>query len=235
MFSQAGYEFCGIDQKGFGKSEGARGRIEGFGSVVNDIQKFNEEYCKQYDTSGDTPKFLLGHSMGGLVSTFLAANQDTSNLKYDGVCVAAPYFDLYDKDMLTKMKAMVTMLNAVSPNKMIPFGSKSIKAHLQQWKTDEFYLGDHISPHTILENEKAMSVLKNEQTFSRVTIPTLILKCGLDKMVCNSSINKFFEEIPIRDKMMITYDDVDHSLFQDGEYISLIMKDVVDWLDTHTK
>ena len=108
MFAQNGYEFCGIDQKGFGKSEGTRGRVEGgISAVANQIQTFNEEYCKQYDTSGDTPKFLLGHSMGGLFSTLLAANQDTSNLKYDGICVAAPYFELYDKEMLTKLKAMV--------------------------------------------------------------------------------------------------------------------------------
>ena len=77
--------------------------------------------------------------MGGLISTFMAANQDISNLKYDGVCVAAPYFDLYDKEMLTKLKAMVKVLNAVSPNKMIPIGSKNIKAHLQQWKGDELH------------------------------------------------------------------------------------------------
>ena len=95
--------------------------------------------------------------MGGLISTFMAANQDTSNLKYDGVCVAAPYFDLYDKEMLNKLKAMVKVLNAVSPNKMLPFGGKNIKAHLQQWKGDELHLGDHISPHNILENEKAMT------------------------------------------------------------------------------
>ncbi len=77
--------------------------------------------------------------MGGLISTFLAANQDISNLKYDGICVAAPYFSLYDKDMLTKLKSIVKVINVVSPNKMIPFAPKTIKAHLQQWKTDELY------------------------------------------------------------------------------------------------
>ena len=90
-----------------------------------------------------------------------------------------------------------------------------------------------MSPHNILENEKAMSTLKSEHIFRRVTTPTLTIKCGLDTVVCNETINTFFQEIANRDKQMITYDDVDHNPLQDGEYISLIIKDVVSWLDTH--
>jgi alpha-beta hydrolase superfamily lysophospholipase len=46
IFAQNGYEFCGIDQRGFGLSEGIRGRVENMSSVINDLNKFNEEYCK---------------------------------------------------------------------------------------------------------------------------------------------------------------------------------------------
>lgn len=121
----SGYEFCGIDQKGFGKSEGTRGRVESVNAVINDLEKFSIEYCKQYDQSGDTPKFLLGHSMGGLISTFMAANQDKSSVKYNGIVTVAPYFDLYDKTMLSKLKPVVEVMNKVSPNKMIPLKPSS--------------------------------------------------------------------------------------------------------------
>ena len=101
--------------------------------------------------------------MGGLISTFMAANQDSSAIKYKGMITAAPYFDLYDKEMLSKMKSIVEVLNKVSPNKMIPLrGSNPERAHLKLWKNDELNLGDQVSPHNILENEKAMSTLKSE-------------------------------------------------------------------------
>ena len=44
MFSQHGYEFCGIDQKGFGHSEGTRGKIDSIDSGINQVQMFNELY-----------------------------------------------------------------------------------------------------------------------------------------------------------------------------------------------
>ena len=36
-FAQRGYEFAGIDQRGFGKSEGVRGRIESLESTMKDV------------------------------------------------------------------------------------------------------------------------------------------------------------------------------------------------------
>lgn len=37
MFASQGYEFCGIDQRGFGLSEGVRGRLESSEVHINDI------------------------------------------------------------------------------------------------------------------------------------------------------------------------------------------------------
>jgi hypothetical protein len=69
--------------------------------------------------------------MGGLISTLIAANQDNSSIKYSGMVTVAPYFDLYDKTMLSKLKALVEVLNKVSPNKMIPLKSSGPpRAHL---------------------------------------------------------------------------------------------------------
>jgi hypothetical protein len=49
--------------------------------------------------------------MGGLLSAFIAAQQDTSSIKFTGMCVAAPYFDLYDKEMLNKLKPIISLIN----------------------------------------------------------------------------------------------------------------------------
>ena len=77
--------------------------------------------------------------MGGLISTFIAA-EDSSKVKYSGICVAAPYFALFDKEMLKKLKPMVEVLNKVSPNKAIPMPVTK-RAHLQAWHSDELFLG----------------------------------------------------------------------------------------------
>lgn len=40
-FAHYGYEFCGIDQRGFGNSEGTPGRIESISNILNDVHAFN--------------------------------------------------------------------------------------------------------------------------------------------------------------------------------------------------
>jgi len=39
-----------------------------------------------------------------------------------------------------------------------------------------------------------------------------------------------YDSIPCEDKTMITYDEIDHSIFQDGEYLPLVVKDISDWI-----
>ena len=37
IFAENGYEFCGIDQLGFGLSAGTRGRVESLDVIKNDV------------------------------------------------------------------------------------------------------------------------------------------------------------------------------------------------------
>lgn len=62
-----GYEFCGIDQRGFGHSGGLKGRVESLDVQKADIQKFTDLYLQKYGDQGNVPKFMLGHSLGGLI------------------------------------------------------------------------------------------------------------------------------------------------------------------------
>jgi alpha-beta hydrolase superfamily lysophospholipase len=56
-------------------------------------------YAEKYDPAGDTPKYLLGTSMGGLISSFISADESLK-MNYDGAIYAMPYFDVHDPAML---------------------------------------------------------------------------------------------------------------------------------------
>lgn len=43
----------------------------------------------------------MGTSLGGMISTFIASNQDQQHLKYDGACLFVPYYD--NHEMTQKM------------------------------------------------------------------------------------------------------------------------------------
>ena len=72
QFANHGYEFCAIDQQGFGHSEGVRGRIENMQESVSDIENFSQKYMEKYGDE-NTKFFLMGNSLGGLISSLVAS------------------------------------------------------------------------------------------------------------------------------------------------------------------
>ena len=66
---RAGYAIYAFDLPGHGKSPGKRGHIRCFEEYIASVRVFVEKVSRQY--SGQRP-ILLGHSLGGLISTYYA-------------------------------------------------------------------------------------------------------------------------------------------------------------------
>ena len=71
----------------------------------------------------------MGHSLGGCLSSFIAADH-SSSLIYDGLCFIAPYFDVYDRRLLDKLEPIVKMIVKVTPDKKINIQDRPPKRHL---------------------------------------------------------------------------------------------------------
>ncbi len=61
-FSQAGYVLAGFDERGHGKTTGARGHVPSYDAMLDDVADFLALMEKRYP---GLPRFLYGHSMGG--------------------------------------------------------------------------------------------------------------------------------------------------------------------------
>jgi alpha-beta hydrolase superfamily lysophospholipase len=61
-FTNAGYVLTGFDERGHGKTSGARGYVPSYEAMMDDIADFMAMMEKRYP---GLPKFLYGHSMGG--------------------------------------------------------------------------------------------------------------------------------------------------------------------------
>lgn len=55
---------AGLDQRGFGDSEGEEGKIVSFEISTEDNKAFFKEYVKKYSYLKDVPKFLMTGSWG---------------------------------------------------------------------------------------------------------------------------------------------------------------------------
>lgn len=62
----------------------------------------------------------------------------------------------------------------------------------------------------------------NEKEVDKVNTPFLMILGGQDKIVDNKKSTNFFDMVKVQDKDVITYDDMDHLMFIDGEYLPFI-------------
>jgi esterase/lipase len=62
-----------------------------------------------------------------------------------------------------------------------------------------------------------------------------MILAGKDQLVCNKASREFFEvqTSKVDDKDVITYDDADHFICMDNEFMPLFTKDLIGWFNTH--
>ena len=64
-----------------------------------------------------------------------------------------------------------------------------------------------------------------------VSVPTLTVRGGLDKVICNSTIEQWHDSLDEKaDKAMITLDDTEHDILSDRESLNLVFNDITNWL-----
>lgn len=75
-----------------------------------------------------------------------------------------------------------------------------------------------------------------DELFEKVSMPTFVVRGGLDKVVCNDKIEQFYESMPAdADKLMLTMDEADHNILLDQEHCGMMLNDVMNWLDLRTR
>lgn len=68
---------------------------------------------------------------------------------------------------------------------------------------------------------------------AHIHTPLLMILGGRDQLIDNFTAEKVFHQSPVLDKDLINYDDLDHLINQDLNYLPLISKDLTSWLNTH--
>jgi len=113
--TDAGYALTGFDLRGHGKSGGARGHSPSLDAFMQDIRQFFQQVTQRYP---ETPQFLYGHSLGGLLSLAYAL-QYSAGLK--GVIVTGAGLRSPLQEQKGKI-AMVNMLGSLLPVLTVPSG-----------------------------------------------------------------------------------------------------------------
>lgn len=206
----------GLDHVGHGESEGER-------VMVRDMEEFTGpviQLCREVaDSWPGLPLFLIGHSMGGLVTLLASLAPDCPRLQ--GMVLMGP---LIKPDPATASRIQIFLAKVAS--KVLPslqIGSletdlvTSDPDQRERINNDELHHHGGVKAmlgHTLLQ---AMSSL--EQNFALVTTPYLMI-LGAEDKICNIQGSKEFHRMSgSEDKTYSEISDGYHHLFIEKEAI----------------
>lgn len=227
----AGYAAYALDHHGHGKSEGQRANIGSFAGLIVDVDRLVRLAAVEHP---GLPVFLLGHSMGGLLAVgYVTAVTGTTPYDLAGLIVSAPAIDVAVGSPVEKAAAKV--LSRVVPNLPVtPFDSGPISRDPQvvaAYDADPLVYRGRIKVRTGAETLGTAD--RVQASLAKVTLPTLVMHGGDDRLVLLSGSERLAREASAKDLTFTVYDGLYHEIFNEPER-ETVLADTVAWLKAHT-
>lgn len=195
------------DHVGHGQSEGARVHVDNFQEYVDDAFLHADKIKKDFP---NTPMFVLGHSMGGLMS-IAAANQRPDLFR--GVILDAPLITL---DNLPP--AFVVWLGRMVSNIIPQFPVRALdskamsrdKEMVKKYEDDPLVHNGRLKARQVATMLDAMAV--EEKSLSDIEWPFLILHGEPDELTSVNGAKLMYEKAKSKDKQLKLFPDAFHQL-----------------------
>src|SRR5260370_27988018 len=217
-----------VDHRGFGRSEGLPGHVERFDNYVEDLETVLEEIRRRHTTEGERSRFyVLGHSMGGIFATHLAA-------KHGGLLDGVIFLNPWVQDTT---KASLGMTLGVFAGGLLhskrrwrtPGGTEGMTTNpeaAQMLEADPYWRRDLTANFLLQIFRMRLQVLDLARG---VNAPALVIQAEQDKAVVPAATRKLYEALGSVDKSWQAYPDYAHDTELEVER-SQLDRDIVQWI-----
>jgi acylglycerol lipase len=223
----AGLSVYAVDLRGRGQSDGERFYVDRFADYVTDVSAI-VSLAKSREPG--LPRFLLGHSAGGVVACLYALDYPAELTGF--ICesfaheIPAPDFAL----------AVFKGISHVAPHAHIlhlknAIFSRDPKA-VQAMDNDPLIAHETQPTKTLAEMVRADERLRRE--FPSITLPVLILHGTADQATKPSGSQHFYDLAGSKDKTLKLYDGHFHDLLNDIDK-DVVMADIKTWIAAHLR
>jgi acylglycerol lipase len=212
----ADYNVHAVDIRGHGTSEGFPGKVTGLEDWVEDAAALLEMARRD---AGDMPVFLLGHSLGALISaTYVARNPGAvDGLVLSGIAVLAG----------SALLASMSDPDAPGiPPEAVSRDPEVVRAYVE----DPMVFYDRVPPEA---NAAALAAaIEVNQSGPLITVPVLMVHGSADAIADVDGARELFAQLGSEDKELIVYDGLYHEVMNEPEQ-ERVLADIVAWLDRH--
>lgn len=229
VFTAAGYAMLGFDLRGHGKSGGQRGHAPSAGAFFTDIETFVREAGTRYPS---TPRFLYGHSLGGLLTLSWAV---THKVEVQGLIVSSPGLRTAIHDQKAKLM-LAKVLGSLAPTVTLA-SELETSALSRDPQVVKDYIHDPLVHNKITTGFGKAGLVITDLAFqnaSRLAVPTLLAYCTDDKIAFPRGSEEFARLVPQGLITLKRYEGLYHEPHNEPEKAQ-VLNDYIQWLDTQVK
>jgi alpha-beta hydrolase superfamily lysophospholipase len=215
-----------FDLRGHGASEGRRGHAPRFDYFLQDVERFRREV--ESLTAGAVPLFILGHSMGGLITLRYIEEYD---VPLRGAILTSPW--LATGPSIPKWKILgAGMLNKILPSLPIDAGiDPEFISHdpvvVANYREDPL-VHRKITPRLVMEASAAMGLALHRS--DRIRMPLLFLLAGDDQIVDTPRSESFARSLSVPDVTVRALPDYYHEVLNDFDRAQAL-KEIRAWIN----
>jgi len=225
FFTANGYSVFALDHIGHGKSDGTRSYIKKFSYYIDDIVT----YIKMInDWFPDIPIYPVGHSLGGLINTYLLLDHQhlVRGAVLSGSVVLVPEYVSNFTIMIGKfISILFPKLGLLEIDKQSLSHDPEV---VQAYINDPLVFNGKITVRVSSEMNDAIERISLDG--EKITLPVLILHGSEDKIVEPECSKYLHGKISSQEKDLIIYDGYFHEIFNEPEK-ELVFEDVLKWLN----
>jgi len=223
-FASRGHAVHAYDQRGHGRSQGIRCHVRRFAEFLDDLGSVTESVREQHPA---LPLFLVGHSMGGLITlAFLAERQP----RVAGAVVSGPALAV---DAVSPLRvALAKVLGRLAPR--LPLGAGLDPQGLSRDpEVVRRYLEDPLVVRTMTASLGARMLDAARRTAAQaaqIHVPLLIVHGEEDPLCAPRGSQEFYAGVHSPGSTLRLYSGLRHEIFNEPER-EQVYRDLLQWLD----
>lgn len=224
--AERGVTVHAIDHRGHGRSGGPRGHVARFGDYVRDLETWRRAVTAKLPAQ--TPVFLLGHSLGGLIAIrHLQTHPDAGfrgavlSAPLLGIAVRAPRWKTALAGIFSRVLPRLPMSNELDPSML-----STAPGYVDAYRADTL-LHPTITPRLYTEMVRAMDDAFRQP--DSIRLPLLVLAPTGDRVVAPEAVARFASACPGEVEVK-RYEGFQHEALNEAERHRVIA-DVTDWVE----
>ena len=223
----SGYAVYGIDHIGHGKSDGKRVYVKRFQDYTKTLMNY---FDMIREWQPEKPIFLIGHSMGGLISAaYLLEHQD----ELSGAVLSGPGIKVPD-NISQAIIFVGKILSIITPKAgLIQLDAEGVSrdpAVVDAYVNDPLVYTGKITARLGAELLKAMQYVTDQAP--KIRLPIMTVQGSDDKLVDPSGAQLLYDLVSSKDKTIKIYNGFYHEVFNEPEH-EQVLNDVKTWIEAH--